>query len=71
MANEDIIFDDNVFFETILGSQCDNCIFYLQNPKHNCCKAYPPGIPPEIWTGKVIHNTPYKQDNDIVYKKSV
>ena len=35
------------------------------------CKAYPNGIPPEVWTGKVTHDNPYKQDNNIVYKKSL
>ncbi len=65
------IFDGDEYLGFYFSSQCYNCSHYDSNQMSHICKAYPQGIPSEIWTGKVIHNTPYKQDNDIVYKKSV
>lgn len=32
------------------------------------CKAYPNGIPPEILTGQVLHNKPYRGDNGIQFE---
>lgn len=71
ILENECIFDGDKYLGIIFSSQCYNCFYYNNTQMSHICKAYPQGIPPEIWTGKVIHNNPYKQDNDIVYKKSV
>jgi hypothetical protein len=32
------------------------------------CKAYPEGIPEEIFNGEIDHRKPYKGDNGIIYE---
>lgn len=32
------------------------------------CRAFPDGMPEEIWTGKVEHREPYPGDNGIQYE---
>jgi len=45
--------------------QCTFCKWY----KGVGCKAYPKGIPDEIYFNKVDHRSPYKNDNDIQFKE--
>lgn len=33
------------------------------------CKAFPGGIPPEIWLGKNNHTKPYRGDHGIQFEK--
>lgn len=33
------------------------------------CKAFPQGIPSEIWNGQNPHTTPYPGDNNIQFEK--
>lgn len=37
--------------------------------KIKVCKAFPKGIPPEIWTGENDHTAPFPGDRGIQFKK--
>ncbi len=59
--DKEVVLDD-----TNLGSaQCEYCAHYIGNRK---CKAYPNGIPIEIWQLWVDHKKPYNGDGGITYK---
>lgn len=48
---------------------CDTCKHY--NGATKTCKAFPNGIPLEIWNGLNDHSEPLtNQGNDIVYGKA-
>ena len=50
-------------------SKCMNCEYYIESDDmSDCCKAYPKGIPLEIFREEVDHTKPYKGDNGIQYK---
>ena len=46
-------------------SICTQCKNYWGESK---CKAYPNGIPDDIWQKKISHKKPYLQANDTVYE---
>ena len=71
ILKNECIFDGDEYLGFYFSSQCYNCDHYNPAQMTHICKAYPNGIPPEVWTGKVTHDNPYKQDNNIVYKKSL
>ena len=50
-----------------ISPQCDECT-QLTNRHTHTCKAFPEGIPPEIWNIEVDHKTPYPGDNGIQYR---
>ena len=41
----------------------------LKNLKVGFCKAFPNGIPEEIWLGEDDHKKPYKGDNGIQFEE--
>ena len=47
-----------VFFRPLCGS----CHWYEVFTREHCCKAFPEGIPPEIWGGNVSHEKPIEGD---------
>ena len=58
--------------------QCENCINYnlykmtvVDGDVTGTCKAFPNGIPSEIYNDKIKHNKPIKGDNGILYEKYV
>jgi hypothetical protein len=46
-------------------SPCVLCSHYL---RHGRCLAFPDGIPLELRSGKVLHDTPYPGDNGVLFK---
>ena len=47
---------------------CTLCANLIDNTKRTC-KAFPKGIPREIWLGKNDHTKPYRGDGGILYQK--
>lgn len=52
---------------TIKARQCTLCSHFTTISKMTC-KAFPEGIPGEIWSNKVSHRQPYSGDNGIVFE---
>ena len=49
-------------------SKCLKCKNYIERDDMlDCCKAYPNGIPLEIFREEVDHTKPYKGDNGILF----
>jgi hypothetical protein len=47
---------------------CTNCS-NLTEPGERKCRAFPNGIPLEIWTGENNHTKPVAGDNGILFEK--
>jgi hypothetical protein len=48
-------------YDIISEDYCIYCKHYIKKAK---CKAFPMGIPDELWSGKVLHlDNPYPGDN--------
>lgn len=48
-----------------ISTQCHDCIHYIEEFK---CKAFPKGIPREIFTGLHDHKKKFKGDNGIRFQ---
>lgn len=50
--------------------QCFSCKNYIKTTDDfiPLCKAFPNGIPMELYSGKVVHNKQYPNDNGYVYE---
>ena len=44
-----------------------NCIFCANYLNDKRCKAFPDGIPDDLFSGKNLHRQPYQGDNGILY----
>jgi hypothetical protein len=44
--------------------QCSACFHLAMAPEHTC-KAFPEGIPDEIWSNEVDHRKPFEGDNGV------
>jgi hypothetical protein len=53
---------------TIFSPICTFCA-HLTNITDRKCKAFPDGIPREIWLGKNNHMTPYPGDHGIQFER--
>ncbi|MGN0469609.1 MAG: hypothetical protein ACI4GV_01680 [Acutalibacteraceae bacterium] len=67
---DDIMFDSDPYWSVIFSSQCYSCVHCNDDYLSHKCSDYPDGIPPEIWLSEVKHDKPYKQQNNIIYKKN-
>jgi hypothetical protein len=53
----------------IKPNQCENCRHYkMSDDYHVSCRAYPDGIPIELFTGAVSHELPYPGDSGYRYQ---
>jgi len=65
-----IILDDREVNIPIVSRVCTFCEYLDTSKGKRICKAFPKGIPMEIWLGKNKHLKPIKgQGNDLVFKK--
>lgn len=62
--------DESEYEETIISGTCNFCRHLNMSEfiKHTC-KAFPDGIPPDIWLGKNNHTKPYPGDNGVRFEK--
>lgn len=60
--------DDREFNIKIYSPTCFHCKHLATSEKREC-KAFPDGIPIEIWNGNNDHTKPYKGDNGIMFEK--
>jgi len=63
---------DDSEFDYWFSDVCSHCKHYdVENSKPesngNVCKAFPEGIPDEIWLGKNDHTKPYEGDHGILF----
>lgn len=66
-------FDGDPYEYIVFASKCFKCIHHNSFVKDSAeelfsCKAFPDGIPPDIWTGKVSHEKPYEGDHGIQFE---
>ncbi|MDD3012366.1 MAG: hypothetical protein PHC34_01520 [Candidatus Gastranaerophilales bacterium] len=66
--NQEYLLDDNILYFNPLSS-CIICRFANKGEKIKNCKAFPFGIPDEIWEGKNDHNKSYDNDNGIQFEE--
>jgi len=61
--------DGKDFYMGYYSDVCTRCKHqYDVIEKGRTCKAFPEGIPDEIWLGKNKHTKPYKGDNGIQFE---
>lgn len=48
---------------------CMLCKWLSRDTEEPSCKAFPDGIPDEIWIGQNDHLVPYKGDHNIQFQK--
>lgn len=67
----DILDGEDSWYQFMGASKiCSRCKHYnIEEVENHTCKAYPDGIPPEIWLGKNDHTKSYPGDNGIRFEK--
>ncbi len=60
--------EDNIFGDPLPEwPLCRFCAHLHNLVGRPTCAAFPSGIPPEVWSGSLIHNRPFPdQENDVV-----
>lgn len=54
---------------TIINIQCTDCKLYFSASNDDIgCKAFPKGIPDDIWFGRQDHTKSYPGDNGILFE---
>lgn len=53
---------------TVDSNQCNKCAHFQPEQEGLICKAFPKGIPMDIFMGKVDHTKPVNGDNGITFK---
>jgi hypothetical protein len=62
--------EDSAYKETILSKVCIFCKHWNKEDHVNhTCKAFPDGIPYNIWLGENNHKKPYPGDHGIRFEK--
>jgi hypothetical protein len=62
--------EDSLYEMTMISSICSHCKNYnVEDVEGHTCKAFPNGIPPEIWLGKNPHTHPFKGDNGVQFER--
>jgi hypothetical protein len=61
-----MILDDKEVNRTVYPKECMFCrhLSFMDE----ACKAFPNGIPEDIWEGRVSHKKPYKNDHGIMFE---
>ena len=63
--------DDSSLRISLFSGVCSRCLhFDVNSPlgEKKTCKAFPNGIPGEIWLGENDHTKPFPGDNGIVFE---
>jgi hypothetical protein len=66
MRPDNLLDGDDPYLTTIFSKVCMECSNYNTGKS---CRAFPDGIPREIWLGKNNHTKPYKGDHGIRFEK--
>jgi len=62
--------DDSERLIPLFSNVCSRCAHWFQKPGGKC-KAFPNGIPMDIWEGRNKHTEPYKGDQGIQFEQKV
>jgi len=55
---------------TLVSRICTNCRHIDEDITKRTCRAFPEGIPKQIWMGEKLHRRPCPGDHGIQYEKS-
>jgi len=53
----------------VVSPMCVDCILLYNSGIERMCKAFPNGIPDEIWIGTISHRRPYPGDGGLTYSQ--
>lgn len=65
-----LLIDDSQLYISRFSSVCTRCQHLALDPNTTLqtCKAFPSGVPEEIWGGSNDHTKPYKGDRGIQFQ---
>ena len=69
LLGDGLVMDDDEHVRPAISPMCVDCVWLYNYGIEWMCKAFPTGIPDEIWSGIISHRRPYHGDGDVQYSR--
>lgn len=69
LLSNDLVMGDEEHLKPPISPMCVDCVHVYNYGIEQMCKAFPTGIPDEIWSGMISHRRAYQGDGGIQYSR--